>query len=61
MEDFCKKIQFSDDKIAERFYPIGKDRKIVVDPQRQFGQPIVTGTNILAENIFSMYESGEKE
>lgn len=61
IKDFCKKIEFSDDKIAARFFPIGKEKSIVVDPDHQFGQPIITGTNILAENIFSMYESGETE
>ncbi len=32
---------------------------MVVDPHHQFGQPILHGTNINAEVIFSMYESGE--
>lgn len=59
--DFCKKIEFSEDKIAKRFYPAGKNKHIVVDPEHQFGQPIIIGTNVLAENIFSMYESGEDE
>jgi len=61
IKDFCRKIEFSEDKVAARFYPAGKDKFIVVDPKHQFGQPIIIGTNVLAENIFSMYESGEDE
>ncbi len=59
IEKFCKKIEFSDSNIAERFYPLGRNRSIVVDPHHQFGQPIVSETNILAETIFDLYQAGE--
>ena len=60
LESFCKKIEFSDENLARRFWPLGKNHNIVVDPNHQFGQPIISGTNINAGNIFSMYESGEE-
>jgi uncharacterized protein (DUF433 family) len=59
VSDFFKKIDFSDKDLAERFWPLGKDHCIVVDPHHQFGQPVINGTNINAATIFSMYESGE--
>lgn len=59
IENFCKKIEFSDSNLAEKFYPLGKNRHIVVDPQHQFGQPTVEETNILAETIYNMHEAGE--
>jgi uncharacterized protein (DUF433 family) len=59
IEDFAKKIEFNTNSIAERFWPNGKESDVVVDPHHQFGQPILNGTNINAEVIFSMYESGE--
>jgi len=59
IEIFCKKIEFSDSQIAERFYPLGKNSSIVVDPHHQFGQPVVFDTNILAETIFDLYQAGE--
>ena len=59
IETFCKKIDFSEDKLARRFWPLGRDHEVVVDPHHQFGQPIIKGTNINAAVIFSMYESGE--
>lgn len=59
IESFCKKIEFSTTNIAESFYPMGKEKHIVVDPQHQFGQPIIEDTNILAETIVDLYSAGE--
>lgn len=57
--DFFKKVDFSDNDLATRFWPLGKDHSIVVDPRHQFGQPVIHGTNVNAATIYSMYESGE--
>lgn len=59
IESFCKKIEFSHEKLAKRYWPLGKDHSIVVDPHHQFGQPTINGTNINASSVYSMYESGE--
>jgi uncharacterized protein (DUF433 family) len=60
IEDFVKKIDFrKDNKLAERFYPAGRNSSIIVDPHHKFGQPIIKGTNINTEVLFSMYKSGE--
>lgn len=59
LESFFKKIDFSDNELAQRFWPLGKEHHIVVDPHHQFGQPTIKGTNINAATLFSMYESGE--
>lgn len=60
VEMFAKeKLVFGDDGLAERFYPGGRQSKIVVDPHHQFGQPVIDGTNIMAAVIYSMYQSGE--
>ncbi|MBZ0180374.1 MAG: DUF433 domain-containing protein [Melioribacteraceae bacterium] len=59
IESFAKKVDFRPDNLAERFYPAGKSNSIVVDPHHQFGQPVIKGTNVNTEVIFSMYQSGE--
>jgi len=59
IKEFANKIDFDANKIAERFWPAGKQSSIVVDPHHQFGQPVIEGTNINTEVIFSMIESGE--
>jgi uncharacterized protein (DUF433 family) len=61
IENFCKKVEFSDNNLVEKFYPLGKNKHIVVNPQNQFGQPIIEETNILAQTIFDMHEAGETE
>lgn len=60
VELFAKeKLVFGNNGLAERFYPAGKQSKIVVDPHHQFGQPVIEGTNVTAAVLFSMYQSGE--
>lgn len=57
---YCKKIDFQDKtNLAERYWPLGKDHNIVVDPHHSFGQPVITGTNITAEAIMNMLRAGE--
>ena len=59
IKSFAEKLDFNAHRIAEKFWPAGKENAIVVDPHHQFGQPVIEGTNISAEVIYSMYESGE--
>ena len=59
IKEFAKNIDFDKNSLAVRFWPKGKNNSIVVDPHHQFGQPVINGTNINAEGIFSMYESSE--
>ena len=61
LEQFFLKIDFSDKDLAQRLWPMGRESSIVVDPHHQYGQPVISGTNITAETINSMYESGESQ
>ncbi|MFN0083234.1 MAG: DUF433 domain-containing protein [Ferruginibacter sp.] len=62
IEQFYNKIDFSSsNKVAEKFYPLGKDKRIVVDPHHQFGQPVIKQTNIMAETIYDMFNAGESK
>ncbi len=60
IKGFCEKIDFNNQELAQRYFPIGKDKCVVVDPHHQFGQPVISGTNINTEVLYSMYDSGEK-
>lgn len=60
-EPFCKKIDFGQNHLAERFFPLGKTHEIIIDPHRQFGQPVVGDTNILCETVFQLYKGGESK
>jgi uncharacterized protein (DUF433 family) len=60
IEPFLDKIDFDKkNRLALRFYPLGKKNKVVVDPAHQFGQPIITGTNIKAKIIYHLHRGGE--
>lgn len=56
---FLKNIEFDENKIAKRYFPLGKNHKVVIDPRHQFGQPTILGTNIKAYVIYSLYKSKE--
>ena len=56
---FCEKIEFNHGNLAQRFYPMGKERSIVIDPHHQFGQPTITGTNIIPMTLWNYHRGGE--
>lgn len=55
------KVDFGNSDIAQRFFPVSDSKVIVVDPERQFGQPIINGTSIKAETLYNLYKGGEKK
>jgi len=59
VEAFLNKIEFNESNLAVRFFPLTSSRNVVVDPKHQFGQPIVTGTNIKTRTLFGLYSGGE--
>jgi uncharacterized protein (DUF433 family) len=59
LRKFISKVHFSDNRIAKKFYPLGKERCVVVNPENQFGQPVIDGTNILTETIYNLSRGGD--
>ncbi|WP_139024866.1 hypothetical protein [Bradyrhizobium sp. STM 3843] len=53
IEPSLKNLEFDEAETAARWWPLGRGKGVVIDPQRQFGQPIddATGvpTSVLAE------------
>jgi uncharacterized protein (DUF433 family) len=60
IKKFAGKIDFDAGKIAQKFWPAGKTSDVIINPHNQFGQPVLNGTNVSAQVVFSMYESGER-
>jgi len=56
---FFKKLDFDNEMLASRFWPLGKEKEIVCDPHHRFGQPVIDGTNIQAEAIYRMHLANE--
>ena len=53
------KIEYGNDNIANKFYPLSNSKNVVVDPLHQYGQPTIKGTNIKTTTIFNLYIGGE--
>jgi uncharacterized protein (DUF433 family) len=50
-------IDFDKYDLAEKWWPLGKDGNIVLDPSRNMGQPILTDYNIRTELIYDLYKT----
>ena len=61
VEKFLEKVEFDDNNLAVRFFPLIDSRNVVVDPNHQFGQPVVQGTNIKTTTIYNLLLGGESE
>jgi uncharacterized protein (DUF433 family) len=59
IDEFLDKIEFNEDNIATRFFPLGFDKSVVVDPNHQFGQPTILGTNIKTQTVYNLHKGGE--
>lgn len=56
---FFRKLDYDSENLAAKFWPLGKDKAILVDPKRKFGHPILNDTNIYPETIYHLYKGGE--
>jgi len=62
IEPYCQKIDFDESNyLAERYWPLGKEHTIVVDPHHSFGQPTIAGTNITVDSLLTLIRAGEKK
>ncbi len=59
IKNFVKKLDFDKSNLAKRLYPLGKNNSVIVDPENQFGQPTISGTNLFPETIFNLYINKE--
>ena len=59
VREFLKKIDFDESDLANRFWPLGKEKLVVIDPNHQFGQPTLIGTNILPLTICNLVKAKE--
>ena len=56
---FFQKLEFDVQHLASRFWPMGKENSILVDPQRKFGHPVLNESNIFPETLFTHYKAGD--
>jgi len=58
---FIRDLEFSADKRLLRWWPLGPQRSVVLDPHRQFGQPIVTDAGVATEILYLAVKAGQSE
>ncbi len=56
---FFINLEFDKDNLASRFWPMGKDKSILVDPNRRFGHALIDGKNIEPEVIQNHFKAGD--
>ena len=56
---FCQKLDFAENDLANKFYPMGRDKAIVVDPSRKFGHPLVSDHNVYPEVLYGHFKAGD--
>lgn len=56
--DALAMFDFSDDRLASRWYPAGKDKPIVIDPTYAAGQPTIADRNVRIESIRGRWDAG---
>lgn len=59
LDPFLDRLDYHND-LARRWYPLGKDEPVVVDPDYSFGLPVVVGSGVRTESIAEQYHAGDK-
>lgn len=54
---FLRELEFSNNQVA-RWWPLGTQRRVVLDPNRQFGQPIIFKTGVPTEVLYLAVKNG---
>lgn len=52
-------LDFNNLDLAEKWWPLGRSSRIVIDPKRNFGKPIIDDKNIRIETILDIYRSNK--
>jgi uncharacterized protein (DUF433 family) len=58
-QPFFKQFEFDARKIIERWWPLGLDVQLVLDPRRNFGQPIVHPSGIPTAVLAKSFQSNQ--
>ncbi|MGH2443932.1 MAG: DUF433 domain-containing protein [Chloroflexota bacterium] len=58
LEPFLKELDYEDD-LARRWYPMGRDGSISIDPDYGFGLPTVAGAGVRTEILLERFQVGE--
>lgn len=60
VQPFLKRLEYSGEELL-RYFPLGPDAKVVLDPRRGFGKPIDQKSGVPTLVLFQMAMQGENE
>ena len=58
IQHYAENFDFSKG-LAHKYYPAGRKSSVVINPENQFGAPIIDGTNIKISALMNLYRGGE--
>ena len=58
LEPFLEDVEY-ENELARRWWPLGRNRMVVVDPDYGFGLPVVEGTGVRTEIIAERHRAGD--
>ena len=58
LDPFLKTVAYEGD-LARRWWPIGRDRRVLVDPEYGFGLPVIQGSGVRTEIVFEQVRALE--
>jgi uncharacterized protein (DUF433 family) len=56
---FARNVAYDAAGRAARYWPLGREERIVLDPERSFGQPIDAKTGVPTEVLFAAVQAGQ--
>jgi uncharacterized protein (DUF433 family)/DNA-binding transcriptional MerR regulator len=58
INEFAEQIDFDmDSDLAAKWWPLGKDKLVVLDPLVSFGAPSIVGRGVKTANVFDLYRA----
>lgn len=62
IREFAEQIDFDlDSELASKWWPLGKDEHIVVDPLVSFGTPSIVGSGVKTANVYDLYRAEQQK
>ncbi|MEX2571963.1 MAG: DUF433 domain-containing protein [Gemmatimonadota bacterium] len=59
LDPYLQQIEFDIDGVAHRWYPLGFDRPVVVDPRRALGAAIIPSGGVPTDVLLEMHRAGD--
>jgi uncharacterized protein (DUF433 family) len=59
LHPYLKQLDFDANGVARRWFPMGLEAAVVLDPQRSFGMPITVSAGVPTEALARLYAAGD--